>query len=82
MKINAITYQNVEINPLEVITNLIKSELSDYRDICEREGEYYLIWEEGAGCHSYTQTERIDKSLYEYINSLKTVKKYLEHNGK
>lgn len=82
MKINAITYQNVEINPLEVITNLIKSELSDFRDISERDGKYYIVWEDGAGSHSYTQTEEIDKSRYDYVKSLKNVKEYLQHNGR
>lgn len=84
MKVYARFTQEVHIEPEEVIKKLIKQEIGDehYNWIVERDGKFYHIHEESAGCHSVDIEDEISQDKYEYVKALQLVLKRLELNGK
>jgi len=84
MEVYASVSQKVNVDPISVIEKLIENEIGiSHRNwIFEKEGKYYHGFESGGGTHSWDEKEEISKELYNYLNSLKVVKKYLENKNK
>ena len=85
MKVSADIRQEVHVDPKSVIEKLIERELggSTYRNwIKEKDGGYYLVSEESAGCHSYEMEEPITKKKYDYITALQLVLEQLKEEEK
>jgi hypothetical protein len=79
MKVYATFSQEVHIEPKQVIKKLIEKEIGDeYRNwIVEKDGKYYHIHEESAGCHSVDVEDEISKEKYDYVKALQLVLKRL-----
>lgn len=73
MEIYANTTQLVEINPKEVIKNLIEKEINRSSWVFEKNQKFYRGFEQSAGSHSFTTEEEITKEKYEYIRALQLV---------
>lgn len=75
MKVYATFSQEVYVEPTQVIKNLIKKEIGDtnYNWIIEKDGRYFHVHEESAGCHSVELEDEISKDKYEYIKALQLV---------
>ena len=68
------TRQKVEVNPLEVLNELLHKELP-FRDwVFEKEGKFYHGWED----HRMEDEKEITKQQYEYIKLLQKVIKEVE----
>lgn len=82
MKVLGTIRREIEIDPKDVIQNLIELKI-DRRDwIYEEDGKYYRGYWTGGGSHSWEDKEEIDKSLYDYISALQLVLKTLTNEGK
>ena len=79
MKVYATFSQEVHVEPKQVIQKLIQKEIgNEYRNwIVEKEGKYYHVQEESAGCHTVDVENEISKDKYEYIKALQLVLKRL-----
>lgn len=77
MKVYGSIRQLVEINPIEVIDELIKKEIGSNSWVFEESGKCYVGFEVGGGNHSWDEKKEISKEKYDYIKSLEYVKKYL-----
>ena len=78
MKVYADFRQKVEVNPIDVINGLIDGVAGVNGWIIERDGKYYSVCEESAGCHSYENYEEIRQDEYEYYQALKHVLNFLK----
>ena len=80
MIIYATFNQKVQIEPKDVIKKLIKQEIGNgrYSWIAEKNGKFYHIHEESAGCHSVSIEDEISQEKYEYVKALQLVLKRLE----
>lgn len=79
MKVHANIRQEVEVNPIDVIQELINEELGNWRNwIFERDGNYYIGFEVSMGQHSMDDETGITKEKYDYIKSLEQIKEYLQ----
>jgi hypothetical protein len=57
---------------------LKKRLVDEYRNwIVEKDGKYYHIHEESAGCHSVDVEDEISKEKYDYVKALQLVLKRL-----
>ena len=75
MKVYATFSQEVHIEPKKVIKKLIEKEIGDeYRNwVVEKNGTFYHVHEESAGCHSYEVEDVISKERYEYVKALQFI---------
>lgn len=78
MEVYAKIKQKVQIDPKDVIENLIEKEIGTHGWIFETDGKLYKGWEESAGSHSYDAKEEISKEKYDYIIALQTVLKQIK----
>lgn len=76
--VNGNINQDVKIDPKEVIRGLIEKEIGYNATIIERDGKYYKMYEDSAGCHSITKYEEISEKKYNYLVSLENVLFYLD----
>lgn len=87
MKIRAFITNDIEIDPKEVVINLIKQELGQDGYLSEnaKRKEYFICNDEDCGINK-DQTKRkkaqITKERYMYILRLLKVKKYLDNKTK
>jgi hypothetical protein len=79
MKVYATFSQEVHIEPKQVIKKLIEKEIgNEYHNwIVEKDGKFYHIHEESAGCHSVDVDDEISKEKYDYVKALQLVLKRL-----
>jgi hypothetical protein len=79
MKVYATFSQEVHIEPKQVIQKLIKKEIgNEYRNwIVEKDGKFYHVHEESAGCHSVDVEDEISQEKYDYVKALQLVLKRL-----
>lgn len=84
MKVYGNFRQEVDINPQDVIEQLISKEIgsggwieSGGSNINEPK-KYYKCWEASAGQHSIDRNEEITKELYDYVVALQFVLKKLK----
>ena len=69
--------QKVDIEPIDVIQNLLDCS-EGYRGwVFEKDGKYYRGYWESGGIHSWEASEEISKEKYEYVLALKSILKYL-----
>jgi len=81
MQIHATIEQKVSIDPIEVIKKLIETELGYWKNwYFEEDGKYYIGSEESAGCHSYDTKTEISKEKFHHLQTLDSVRNYLEKN--
>lgn len=77
MKIYANFSQEVEIDPQEVIRELIQKKIgSDW--IFEEDEKYFRGFEVGAGSHSFNLKKEIEEEEYKYIKALQLILYTLE----
>ena len=77
MEIYADFRQKVQVNPKDVIENLIEREI-DWRNwIFEEDGKFYLGSEQSVGCHYFDVKEEITEERYKYVEALQLVLKRL-----
>ena len=79
MKAYATFSQEVHIEPKQVIEKLIEKEIgNEYRNwIVEKDGKFYHVHEESAGCHSFDVEDEITEDRYRYVEALQLVLKRL-----
>lgn len=79
MKVYATFSQEVFVEPTQVIQKLIEKEIgNEYRNwVAEKDGKFYHIHEESAGCHSVDIEDEISQDKYEYVRALQLVLKRL-----
>jgi len=65
----------VDIDPEDVIKNLIKDEIGFQGWIFEKDGRYYRGFEVSAGVHSFDEEAEITKEKYEYVKALQLILK-------
>jgi hypothetical protein len=83
MEVYADFRQKVQIDPIDVINELIDKAKGGWRNyIFEENGKYYLGWEESCGAHSSDEQEEITKELYDYYRALQAVLAYLKNQKK
>lgn len=70
--------QNVEIDPIEVLEQLIRGEIGINSWVFKEDGEYYRGYELYAGPHSIDKSEKITKEKYDFIRSLEYSIDYLK----
>lgn len=74
MEVNATCIQKVEINPKDVIEKLIEDRLGYDGWVFKENNKFYKSWEE----YEYIDhKEEISKEMFDYINALQLVLKYL-----
>ena len=80
MKVYANFREKVDVNPKDVIEELIDIEIGYRNWIFMKNNKYYVGSEKSAGSHSFDTKEEISKEKYEYVESLKNVLKYIDLN--
>lgn len=78
MEVYARITQKVEINPRDVISELLTLSLGGQNQVDEKEGKYYIKYEVSLGTHSGFEKIEISKEQYDYIQALLIVNKYLK----
>lgn len=73
MKIYADFRQEVYIKPEDVIKALINKEIGHSNWTFEKDGKFYLGFEQNAGCHSFDMKEEITEEKYRYVQALELV---------
>lgn len=77
MEIYANFRQKVQVNPKDVIEELIEKEIGWRNWVFEKEGKFYLVSEQSAGCHSFDVKEEITEDRYRYVEALQLILKRL-----
>lgn len=79
MKVYGTVMVNVNIDPIEVIENLIKREIGDVRNnwVIEIDSKFYLKRDLGYEI----KQEEISKSKFDYVKSLQTALNYIKENN-
>ncbi|MFW6247479.1 MAG: hypothetical protein ACOC22_04905 [bacterium] len=80
MLISGTIVEKVNVDPKDVIDNLLKEELDYNKWIKKKDNKYYICFNQSAGCHSFEEEVEITQERYEYIEALEIVKKNLEEN--
>lgn len=78
MEVYANIKQLVEINPQTVIEKLISKEIGFRAWILEKDGKYYIGFEQSNGGHSFVKEEEITKEKYDYIKALELILEQLK----
>lgn len=77
MKIYANFTQEVNVDPIIVISKLIYHEINDGW-VFEKNGKYYMGFESGGGYHSWDDEEEITKEKYDYVKALELIRDKLK----
>lgn len=81
MKVTGKQQAVVEIDPKDVINKLLRDEIGEEGSVEEVNVGYYLITEEYAGPHIWTNSTQITRERFEYIQSLQLVLSNLEKDA-
>ena len=82
MEVYASFKQKVQVNPKEVVQQLMDNEIGWRGWVVERDGNYYRGEEVSAGSHSFDKEIKISKSTFEYIQALGLILQTLEKKEK
>ena len=76
MEVYADFRQKVQINPKDVIEKLIEKEVGS-NWIFEKDGKFYLCYEQSAGCNTFDVEDEITEERYRYVEALQFILKRL-----
>lgn len=74
LEIQASFTEKVQVDPIHVIQKLIDREIGWNNWIVEKDGKFY---KECSSYHNTTEKEEISKEVYEYVQSLQLILKFL-----
>lgn len=78
MKITVTETKQVEVNPRDVIVQLLRVAKEPSNNIFEKDNKYYKELEYSAGSHAFFSSKEITKEEYDYIKALETILNYLK----
>lgn len=74
LEIQATFTEKVQVDPMLVIQKLIDHEIGWNNWVVEKDGKFY---KEYSSYHNTTEKEEISKEVYEYVQSLQLILKFL-----
>lgn len=77
MEIYANFRQKVQVNPKDVIEKLIEKQIGWGNWVFEKDGKFYLGYEQSAGYRSFDEEDGITEDRYRYVEALQLVLKRL-----
>ncbi len=82
MKVKANATLDVNVDPVDVIHDLYRSECDHGEAVFKKDGKYFKRVDISMGNHSRSEDKEITKKYYEYVSALQTVYYYFAEEEK